>query len=53
MNKTKITEIIGKYGYNYNDMIIQYNYQEILKNIPIEEIQRFLRKKKLENIDKK
>ena len=31
---------------------IMYDYQEMLKNIPIEEIQRFLRKKKLENIEK-
>jgi len=29
---------------------IMHNYQEMLEGIPIEEIQRFLRKKKLENI---
>lgn len=31
---------------------IMYNYQEMLENIPIEEIVRFLRKKKLENIQR-
>jgi len=35
------------------DQNIMYNYQEMLEGIPIEEIQRFLRKKKLENIDNK
>jgi len=34
------------------DQNIMYDYQEMLKGIPIEEIQRFLRKKKLENIEK-
>jgi len=34
------------------DPRIMYNYQEVLEGIPIEEIQRFLRKKKLENIEK-
>jgi len=29
-----------------------YNYQEMLEDIPIEEIQKFLRKKKLKNIEK-
>ena len=31
---------------------INYDYQLTLENIPIEEIERFLRKKKLENIHK-
>jgi hypothetical protein len=35
----------------WNKMSI--NYQEMLEGIPIVEIQKFLRKKKLENIEKK
>jgi hypothetical protein len=34
---------------NFNQDIM-YNYQEMLDNIPIEEIERFLRKKKIERI---
>ncbi len=35
------------------DQNIMYDCQSILESIPIEEIQRFLRKKKLEEIKKK
>lgn len=37
---------------HWSNQNIMYDYQEMLKCIPIEEIQRFLRKKKLENIEK-
>lgn len=40
--------------YNYVDGYehIQYDHQSMLELIPIEEVERFLRKKKLENIQR-
>ena len=34
------------------NMMCNVDYQSMLENVPIEEIQKFLRKKKLENIEK-
>ena len=35
------------------DQNMMYDYQEMLKEFPVEEIEKFLRRKKLENIEDK
>lgn len=37
--------------WNNLNLNIQYDYENMLESIPLEEIERFLRKKKLERID--
>ena len=48
-NENKL--LVFNEGWAEIDQNIMYDYQEMLEGIPIEEIQRFLRRKKLEQIE--
>ena len=52
MNRNRVDKYLEWNDSDWDEIqSAKVNYQEVLEGIPIGEIQRFLRKKKLENIE--